>query len=110
METRPWVVVQMQTDSLGSGLHSSVPDSIFLSMHMTVSPFPLVHSPPTSPPASSEWQKCILPLHLYMSGLFECMVVTQVKNYLLGEKFAGLRFKLLVVDFYLFFLLLFISL
>lgn len=32
------------------------------------------------------------------------------KNYLPGEKFAELRFKLLIVDFYLFFLLLFICL
>lgn len=109
METCPWVVVQKQTGSLGSGSHSSVPESIFLSMYMTVSPFPLVHPPPLCPsiirvakeyPALAplyEWSIWVHGNHLN-------------KNYLPGEKFADLRFKLLVVDFYLFFLLLFICL
>lgn len=75
---------------------------------MTVSPFPLVHSPPTSAPA--EWQKSILPLHLNMNGPLRVPGSHPNKNYLPGEKSEDSRFKLLVVDFYLFFLLLCICL
>lgn len=107
METCPWVVVQMQTGSLGSGSCSCVPESMFLSMYMTVSPFPLVDSPPTSAPASSVSKE-----YPTLAPLYEWSIWVHGsnlnKNYLSGEKFADLRFKLLIVKFFLFFLLLFI--
>lgn len=108
METCPWVEVQMQTDSLGEVDHTPLSQWAYFSACIwQFLPFPWYILPPPLPQCHQSGRR--------VSYSFSFVWVVHLsshlnKNYLSVEKFADFRFKLLVVDFYLFFLLLFICL